>query len=290
MERSRRILTTHGGVTAETRGRASPGGSPRKSTLIELLVACRPKLHRSVRRPVRAAFTLIELLVVISIIAILAAMLMPALSKAREKSREVACKNRVKQIALSVLIYADSNKECLIPAAVTYGYGPAEWYRKLDKYLGLAYGGGTYNTNNKGHETIVCPTLPLTTHPYNLGYGWNYQEFGYHDQAHPGYPGWSQSYDYGYGTRLSRVKYPSENIMFGDSEDRDARNPQPYYANRFLYRRHSTLTPRRHSDGGNMAMVDGHVERLGAAELRRSPGSAPYAPWRGRPSYYGPNW
>jgi prepilin-type N-terminal cleavage/methylation domain-containing protein/prepilin-type processing-associated H-X9-DG protein len=53
------------------------------------------------------AFTLIELLVVIAIIALLMAILMPALNRARNQARRVTCANNLKQIGLSLYMYAN---------------------------------------------------------------------------------------------------------------------------------------------------------------------------------------
>ncbi|MGQ9487030.1 MAG: prepilin-type N-terminal cleavage/methylation domain-containing protein [Armatimonadota bacterium] len=56
-------------------------------------------------------FTLIELLVVIAIIAILAAILFPVFAQARESARQTSCTSNQKQLALSVLMYAQDYDE-----------------------------------------------------------------------------------------------------------------------------------------------------------------------------------
>jgi len=96
-----------------------------------------------VRQRIQNGFTLIELLVVIAIIAILAALLLPALAGAKKSAQKISCVSSLRQWGLALQMYV-GNFEDVLPrdgmnASGMYGAGdsqqPGAWFNLLPPYV-----------------------------------------------------------------------------------------------------------------------------------------------------------
>ena len=95
----------------------------------------------------RSAFTLIELLVVIAIIALLLAIIMPALKSAKMAAKRLVSSSNMRQIGISINLYADDNKG-LFPETTHTVSSDKSWIYTLAPYL------------SKVDKIRICPADP----------------------------------------------------------------------------------------------------------------------------------
>jgi len=192
----------------------------------------------------RRGFTLIELLVVIAIIAILAAILFPVFARAREKARQTSCLSNVKQLSLSVVMYAGDYDE-IMPryADRDCAGGRKNWFDVLEPYM-------------KNTQILVCPsanTIPV-------GIGVNYSHV--HTCAGPsGGP-------YYTGRSLAELQVPAETMSLCDSAPGYLVYCRVCYPNGPRASDPTNRVPlTRHNEGANVGFCDGHAKWRKASEL-----------------------
>lgn len=208
----------------------------------------------------RAGFTLIELLVVIAIIAIVASLLLPAFARAKETSRVTACRNNLKQLALSTTLYAGDQQELYPPAL-----RDSPWPQALRPY---------YGTSN----LLQCATARLAKSTFSSSAKSNptqnrhYIMNGFSDwirttQGDTAYEQFRKG-QFSKSLATSAIGSPSRTIIFGEKADAatayyvDLFRPNGTYIEDIAENRHNNTKRILNAGSANFAMADSSVTQF----------------------------
>lgn len=223
----------------------------------------------------KKGFTLIEVLVVIAVIGILAAILFPVFTSARHQSQQATCASNLKQIAMAIRMYTDDYNGFVSRATIRDASGNVLCYAEnWGKYYWMFtcrdYIARNVPTDyeNKKQCVFVCPAMPLSQRLENdsrtraILYGGDYRKWGLKLRTDSGgnpYFAYWCSYAInehlpGQWPNLSEWSAPSRSFMILEANDSEIEGdeliklaPPPRYQ-----------LP--HSDGLNIAYIDGHVK------------------------------
>lgn len=239
-------------------------------------------------RPLRAGFTLVELLVVIGIIALLISILLPVVNKARQSGQAVKCLSNLRQINLAMSMFAQANRGSLpqIGTGAISGTEPFD-INGVTTSVNVLWFGGFYN-GNADTGTFYAPAAMLAPYWGSADVGGcpasdairDFSRKGYgpvdyaYNTVYARHKEWSQApigppNRTGFGVKLSSIRRSSEKAVVWDSIRINAgalqRTPfgYPSTGNPFTNGAEPNFHA-RHGAYGNVGWADGHASAFEA--------------------------
>jgi len=163
---------------------------------------------------------------------VLAGILFPVFPRAQAKATQVSCLSNVRQLAVATVMYVQDYNDTLPPSISAVPNGTlVTTFDLLAPHM-------------ENRQIEGCPSDPdgaIDLRSWGLSrysYAWNMKLFAYRLPSHiPGPPR-------GAPVRLGEVPYPAQTTTFVDGRQ-DGQE---------------VLTAHRHSDGANVAFLDGHAK------------------------------
>lgn len=236
-------------------------------------------------------FTLTELIVIIAVVGILSLLLVSAHASAKDQSRVAQCSNNVKQFTLAFHIYGGENNDNL----PTSGSGAGSWP------WDIPWNAGNVITQWISSRLVFCPGTAVRFSDQDNAALWNFASSSFHLTGYaltsPGFGEITTNQNTKItpqsnptGPAIIPGQLPSQRVLLADAT---ITSPGQYsYSQRYTYNwtsvaggfNKSHISPHLKGQfplGGNVGMLDGHVEwrKFDDMQCRVNSGSVPGFWW-----------